>query len=87
MTHAEFAAWGEYIDATNLQSRTWPRASAVAEALWANPGAKANLTDAAAKLQAHRCRLLARGIEAEPPNGPAYCPQEWVPAYTPPWQQ
>lgn len=83
----EVCMWGEYVDASNFISRTWPRASAVAEALWRNPGATANITDAEARLQAHRCRLLNRGLPAEPPNGPSFCPQELVPVYLPPWQQ
>ncbi len=77
--------WGEYIDATNLLSRAFPRGSAVAEALWANPGAAANVTDATARMAAHTCRMIGRGIPAEPLAGPGYCAVEWQPAYNPPW--
>jgi hexosaminidase len=83
----ELSMWGEFVDATNVVSRTWPRGSAVAEALWSRPGASANITDATARLLAHQCRLLNRGIAAEPSSGPAYCPREWAPPYTPPWAQ
>jgi hexosaminidase len=81
----EWAMWGEYVDATNVISRSWPRASAVAEALWSRPGAGANITDATARLAAHTCRMLNRGIAAEPPSGPGFCPQEWAAPYSPPW--
>lgn len=77
--------WGEYVDGTNVISRSWPRASAVAEALWSNPGAAANIPDATARLLAQRCRMIARGLPAEPPSGPAFCAQEWDIAYQPPW--
>lgn len=85
MLGGEVCIWGEFVDATNLDARFWPRASTVGEALWFDPGNAANLTDAAARLQAHACRLMARGISAEPPNGPSYCPVEWATAYAPPW--
>jgi len=81
----EICMWGEFVDNTNLHSRMWPRASAAAEALWTNPGASGNFTEAEGRMNAHRCRLLNRGIPAEPATGPFFCPQEWVQAYSPPW--
>jgi hexosaminidase len=75
--------WGEWVDSTNLQSRTWPRGSAVAERLW-SAATVTDPVDAAARLEVHRCRLLARGITAEP-IGPSYCVQEFEPPYAPPW--
>lgn len=33
----------------------------------------------------YACRLISRGLAAEPANGPNYCPFEWQPAYNPPW--
>ena len=49
--------------------------------------------DARHRLHELRCKLLARGINAEPiANGgapkegvAAFCPQEWVPKYDRPW--
>lgn len=76
--------WGEYVDATNFLSRTWPSAAAITERLW-SAASVTSLGDAAVRLQGHTCRLLARGIEAEPPNGPSFCPQEWAYTYNPPW--
>lgn len=83
----EFSLWGEYIDATNVLSRGFPRGSAVAQALWTCPGAAANITDATLRMQAHACRLLNRGIAAEPASGPSFCPQEWNIQYNPPWER
>ncbi|KFO92138.1 Beta-hexosaminidase subunit beta, partial [Buceros rhinoceros silvestris] len=53
----EACLWGEFVDATNLTPRLWPRASAVGERLW---------SDAYERLTNHRCRMLRRGIAAEP---------------------
>lgn len=80
----ETSFWAEFIDATNLFSRAWPRAAASGERFWA----AANVNDpdeAVGRLHAHRCRLVARGIPAEPVEGPSFCYDEYDVAYTPPF--
>lgn len=79
----ELSMWSEWVDSTNLQSRTWPRGSAVAERLW-SAASVTDVVDAAARLEVHRCRLLARGVPAEP-IGPSYCTTEFAAPYSPPW--
>ncbi|XP_071384234.1 beta-hexosaminidase subunit beta isoform X2 [Centroberyx affinis] len=71
----EACLWGEYVDATNLTPRLWPRASAVAERLWSAKEVT-NVNDAYSRLSAHRCRMVARGIPAEPLFS-SYCPHEY----------
>ncbi|XP_024588539.1 beta-hexosaminidase subunit beta isoform X2 [Neophocaena asiaeorientalis asiaeorientalis] len=61
----EACLWGEYVDATNLTPRLWPRASAVGERLWSHKDVR-GLEDAYRRLTIHRCRMLRRGIAAEP---------------------
>lgn len=72
----EACMWGEYVDATNLIPRLWPRASAVAERLWSRADVN-NTDDASFRLDQQRCRMLRRGIPAQPIlNG--YCSDyEW----------
>ncbi|XP_051028556.1 beta-hexosaminidase subunit beta [Acomys russatus] len=61
----EACLWGEYVDATNLIPRLWPRASAVGERLW-SPRTVNDLENAYSRLVAHRCRMVSRGIAAQP---------------------
>lgn len=70
------AMWGEYVDSTNLISRLWPRAALPAERLWSS--SKVNdTTEAEKRLEEHRCRLLKRGFNVQPANGPGYCLVSW----------
>ncbi|MFT7815626.1 beta-hexosaminidase subunit beta [Arapaima gigas] len=71
----EACLWGEYVDATNLTPRLWPRASAVAERLWSNQNVT-DVGDAYTRLVQHRCRMVARGIPAEP-LFVGYCDHEY----------
>ncbi|KAL1275045.1 hypothetical protein QQF64_027859 [Cirrhinus molitorella] len=61
----EACLWGEYVDATNLTPRLWPRASAVAERLWSDKSV-VDVGNAYTRLVQHRCRMVKRGIPAEP---------------------
>ncbi|XP_020777323.1 beta-hexosaminidase subunit beta isoform X2 [Boleophthalmus pectinirostris] len=71
----EACLWGEYVDGTNLTPRLWPRASAVAERLWSAKDVR-DLNDAYSRLSSHRCRMVERGIPAEP-LFTSYCPHEY----------
>ncbi|CAH2296835.1 beta-hexosaminidase subunit beta [Pelobates cultripes] len=61
----EACLWGEFVDASNLTPRLWPRASAVAERLWSDKQVT-DVQDAYNRLVKHRCRMVRRGIAAEP---------------------
>ncbi|XP_062290102.1 beta-hexosaminidase subunit beta isoform X2 [Scomber scombrus] len=71
----EACLWGEYVDGTNLTPRLWPRASAVAERLWSAKDVT-DINDAYNRLSMHRCRMVERGIPAEPLFS-SYCPREY----------
>uniref|UniRef100_A0A673ZS30 Beta-hexosaminidase subunit beta n=1 Tax=Salmo trutta TaxID=8032 RepID=A0A673ZS30_SALTR len=53
----EACLWGEFVDATNLTPRLWPRASAVGERLWSDKDVK-DTNDAYSRLIQHRCRMV-----------------------------
>ncbi|KAJ7988323.1 hypothetical protein DPEC_G00322380 [Dallia pectoralis] len=71
----EACLWGEYVDGTNLTPRLWPRASAVAERLWSDKDVR-DVNDAYSRLAQHRCRMIQRGIPAEPLIT-GFCPHEY----------
>ncbi|KAF7662192.1 hypothetical protein LDENG_00243560 [Lucifuga dentata] len=71
----EACLWGEFVDATNLTPRLWPRASAVGERLWSAKEV-IDINDAYSRLSQHRCRMVGRGIPAEPLYT-SFCPQEY----------
>ncbi|KAK7891244.1 hypothetical protein WMY93_023207 [Mugilogobius chulae] len=54
----EVCMWGEYIDATNLTPRLWPRGSAAAERLWSDEKQTTSVDKAFPRLQDFRCKLL-----------------------------
>uniref|UniRef100_A0A3Q2G2C4 Beta-hexosaminidase n=1 Tax=Cyprinodon variegatus TaxID=28743 RepID=A0A3Q2G2C4_CYPVA len=72
----EVCLWGEYVDATNLSPRLWPRASAAAERLWSNEKQTSSVDRAFPRLQEFRCKLLRRGIQVEPLYV-GYCKHEY----------
>uniref|UniRef100_A0A914WR50 Beta-hexosaminidase n=1 Tax=Plectus sambesii TaxID=2011161 RepID=A0A914WR50_9BILA len=77
----EAVMWAEFVDATNLIPRLWPRASAAGERLWSDPAQTTSADLAWPRLHEFRCRMLRRGYPVEPPNLPSYCPQPWDPDY------
>merc|ERR1739838_183994 len=72
----EACIWGEYVDATNILSRLWPRASAVAERLWSSEDVN-DVTEALPRLNKQRCMMIKRGLPAESLYI-GYCKEEWA---------
>lgn len=64
--------WSESVDDTNILQRIFPRVSATAEKLWSQQNVD-DILEAERRLEEHRCRLIARHIPAQPPNGPGFC--------------
>ena len=82
----EVCAWSPYTDASNVLATAFPRAAAVAERLWSAQGGAVDAPGAlAARMQAHRCRLLARGLPAAPVAWGASCPAVFAQAYVTPY--
>lgn len=71
----EVALWSEQADPTVLDSRLWPRTSAMAEALWSgnrDETGKKRYAEATDRLNEWRHRMVSRGIGAEPIQ-PLWC--------------
>ena len=76
------ALWGEAVSSRNIESRAWPRASAIAERMWSPDWTSATrpAEDAVQqRLERHVCRLNKRGLAAGP-VGPQFCPTDLDPA-------
>ncbi|XVF06569.1 hypothetical protein REPUB_Repub06bG0060600 [Reevesia pubescens] len=71
----EVALWSEQADPTVLDSRIWPRTSAMAETLWSgnrDDTGKKRYAEATDRLNEWRYRMVSRGIKAEPIQ-PLWC--------------
>ncbi|PVV04821.1 hypothetical protein BB560_000666 [Smittium megazygosporum] len=73
----EVNLWSEQADETNVDKLLWPRAAAASELYWSGPYMSGNttlrnLTEVSARINEHRFRLLARGIDASPTQ-PLWC--------------
>lgn len=71
----EVALWSEQADPTVVDSRAWPRASAMAEALWSgnrDEMGRKRCAEATDRLNEWRHRMVRRGIGAEPIQ-PLWC--------------
>lgn len=87
----EACMWSEYIDSTNFIARAWPRASAVGERMWSTKETN-NVEEAQDRLHEFRCKMVRRGINAQPSenganmtalNGMNFCQDEWNNRYSP----
>ncbi|XAR63371.1 Beta-N-acetylhexosaminidase, partial [Bertholletia excelsa] len=71
----EVALWSEQADPMVLDARIWPRASAMAEALWSgnrDETGKKRFAEATDRLNEWRHRMVKRGVGAEPIQ-PLWC--------------
>ncbi|KAF3956556.1 hypothetical protein CMV_018327 [Castanea mollissima] len=71
----EVALWSEQADPAVLDARIWPRTSAMAETLWSgnrDETGKKRYAEATDRLNEWRCRMVQRGIGAEPIQ-PLWC--------------
>ncbi|KAL6657724.1 hypothetical protein ACP70R_005504 [Stipagrostis hirtigluma subsp. patula] len=71
----EVALWTEQVDSTVLDGRIWPRASAMAEALWSgnrDASGRKRYAEATDRLIDWRHRMVGRGVRAEPIQ-PLWC--------------
>ena len=57
----EACMWGEYVDASNVESRIWPRAAAIAERLW-SPRTVTSVPDMYRRLAVENLRIERLGL-------------------------
>ncbi|XP_050299651.1 chitooligosaccharidolytic beta-N-acetylglucosaminidase isoform X2 [Anthonomus grandis grandis] len=69
---AEATFWTEQADSTSLDSRLWPRSSAMAEVLWSEP--ETGWREAESRFLIHRERLVKLGVNADALE-PEWCMQ------------
>jgi len=70
----EAAMWTEQVDGAAVIHKLWPRASALGERLWTDPGTDKTWKQAEIRMINHRNRLVERGIEADALQ-PEWCNQ------------
>jgi hexosaminidase len=58
--------WGEQVDASNIESRIWPRASGGAERMWGNYTGPDYANALLGRLERFRCTMHQRGVGAGP---------------------
>ncbi|KAH9396435.1 hypothetical protein TYRP_019842 [Tyrophagus putrescentiae] len=68
----EACLWAEYVDGSNLISKSWPRASAIAERLWSSSTHK-KASEARGRFHGQFCRMQRLGIRGGPIDGPGFC--------------
>lgn len=76
---SETLIWGEMIDGSNVHQKLWPRAAALAEALWTRPSSDWYAADP--RMQQWRHTLVRRGVPAEALQ-PQWCQQRGAYACT-----
>lgn len=59
----EVSLWSEYVDSNNMDTRIWPRGSAIAERLWSSPMTDSSM--ATYRLLEMRERMMRRGITVD----------------------
>lgn len=77
MLGESLSQWGEQVDAANIESRMWPRASGGAERMWSRADAR-SIDTAEARLDRFRCAMVQRGVRAgpiRPSSSYGYCPR------------
>lgn len=68
----EACIWGEFVDGSNLISKTWPRASSIAERLWSDASVN-DAEKARPRFHGMECRLQREGMRVGPIDGPGHC--------------